>query len=137
MTKAAFAYWEDRIAPVFDTAREFCIVEAQSGKIIRETRESLKDNQPLITALRMAELRLDVLVCGAISGDIQALIAAYGIRIVPFVSGELRRVIEAWLKGNLENDVFAMPGCRFQGRRRRRRGASGGAGRGRRRFSPW
>ncbi len=141
MTKAAFACWNDRIAPVFDTAREFRIVEAKSGKIIRETQEILAGNQPLQTALRMAELRMDVLVCGAISGDIQALIAAYGIRVVPFVSGELRLVIEAWLKGNLENDAFAMPGCRFQGRRRRGRGAGGGGGRGRggggRRFSPW
>ena len=137
MTKVAFACWKDRIAPVFDTAREFCVVETRSGKIIRETRENLVDSQPLKTALRMAELQLDVLVCGAISLDIQALIAAYGIQIIPFVSGELRLVIDAWLKGNLEKDVFTMPGCGLQWRRRRRRGASGGAGRGRHRFSPW
>jgi len=137
MTKAAFACWEDRIAPVFDTAHDFCIVEMRSGKIMRESRLSLEDNQPLRTALRMAELQLDVLVCGAISGDIKALVAAYGIRVVPFVSGELSTVIEAWLKGNLENDAFAMPGCRLQGRRRRRRGGGGVEGRGRRRFSPW
>lgn len=140
MTRAAFACWNNRIAPVFDTAREFLIVEAKSGKIIRETQEILAHNQPMQTALRMAELRLDVLVCGAISGDIQNLINAYGIRIVPFVSGELRTVIEAWLGGNLEDDAYAMPGCRFQGRRRRGRGAGGGGGRGRgrggRRFSP-
>lgn len=130
MTKAAFMCWKDRIAPVFDTAREVQVVEVQSGKIVRESRETLEGNQPLRTALRFAELQTDVLICGAISGYVQALIAAYGIRIVPFVSGELRPVIDAWVAGKLENDAFAMPGC---GRRLRlRRGNGSGRGRGRR-----
>lgn len=50
--------------------------------------------------------------------DTQALIAAYGIRIVPFVSGNLRRVIDTWIAGTLHDGTFAMPGC---GRRRRGR----------------
>ena len=99
MAKAAFACWKERIAPVFDTSCEFCVIQTRSGQIIRETRENFEHNQPLKTALRMAELRLDVLVCGAISGDIQALIAAYGIQIIPFVSGDLRLVMDAWLRG--------------------------------------
>jgi predicted Fe-Mo cluster-binding NifX family protein len=136
MTVAAFSCWKDRIAPVLDTAREFHIVEIRAGKTVRETRESLADTQPLRTVLRMAELQLDVLVCGAISRNIQDLIAAYGIRVVPFVSGELRQVIEAWLEGNLEKDAFAMPGCGFQKHRRRRQGAGGGMRRGQHRSGP-
>lgn len=133
--KAAFSCWEDRIAPVFDTARDFRLVEIQAGKVIRESRETLEDNQPLRTALRMAELQLDTLVCGAISGHIQALIAAYGIRVVPFVSGDLQQVIQAWVEGSIWNDTFAMPGCSF-GRRRR---GQGGRGRrhGRNRHNLW
>jgi len=34
MRKTAFAYWDDRIAPVFDTARRIHVVEADSGKIV-------------------------------------------------------------------------------------------------------
>ena len=136
MTVAAFACWKDRIAPVFDTAREFHIVEIRSGKIVRESRGNLADNQPFKTALRMVELQVDVLVCGAISGHIQDLIVAYGIRIVPFVSGELQQVIEAWIEGRLEKGDFAMPGCGLQRRRRRQRGAGRGRGNGRHRSGP-
>lgn len=135
MAIAAFAYWNDRIAPVFDTARDFCIVETQSGNIVRETGEKLEDNQPMRIALHLAELQLDVLVCGAISGHIQNLIEAYGIRIVPFVNGELHQIIDAWVEGRLEKDAFSMPGCGFQRRRHHRRGAGRGAGKGRRRFN--
>ena len=133
MTIAAFACWGDRVAPVFDTARKLHIVEIRSGKVIRETTEILSDAEPFHRVLRMAELQLDVLVCGAISAHIQDLIAAYGIRVVPFVSGMLRQIIEAWLGGRLETDSFAMPGCGFRMRNRNRRGDGRGIGGDRRR----
>ncbi|MEJ2245180.1 MAG: NifB/NifX family molybdenum-iron cluster-binding protein [Acidobacteriota bacterium] len=136
MAIAAFACWKDRIAPVFDTARRLHIVEARSGKVIRETTETLEDTKPFRLALRMAELQPDVLVCGAISVQIQNLITAYGIRIVPFKSGQLPQVIAAWKEGSLERGAFAMPGCGSRRRRRRGRGGGRGTGNGRRGFNP-
>jgi hypothetical protein len=48
-------------------------------------------------------------------------VAAYGIRLIPFVAGDLREVIRAWLGGKLECDAFAMPGCCGRSLRRRQR----------------
>jgi hypothetical protein len=75
----------------------------------------------------------------------QALVTAYGIRVIPFVAGDLQEVIRAWLGGTLERDAFAMPGCCALRRRQRmhgmnkdgremnRQGCSGkGTGQGRR-----
>lgn len=50
------------------------------------------------------------------------MVAAYDIRVIPFVAGDLREVIRAWLGGGLESPFFAMPGCNgrtrsVQGRR--------------------
>ena len=56
MMKTAFAYWDDRIAPVFDTARRIHIVEADSGKIVAETGEVLADAMPVQKVLRLVEL---------------------------------------------------------------------------------
>ena len=129
MLKTAFVCWEGRIAPVFDTAKEFLIVETQSGKVTGESREDIRSNQPLQKVLYLAELHVDVLVCGAITADIQALVEAYGIRVVPFITGNLDRVVEAWNAARLPDDAFVMPGCGFQ---RRGRGRGRGMGRGRR-----
>jgi hypothetical protein len=41
--KAAFVYWDNRIAPVFDVARKNLIVEAESGHIVRETQDTLPE----------------------------------------------------------------------------------------------
>jgi len=118
--KAAFAYWDDRIAPVFDISRQLHLVEAASGRIVAETGEVLADELPVQKALRLVELGVDTLVCGAISRPFQERIAAYGIQVIPFVAGDLNEVIQAWLGGNLERDTFAMPVCGGRGRGRRR-----------------
>ncbi|MDP2862869.1 MAG: hypothetical protein Q8N95_08765, partial [Desulfobacterales bacterium] len=51
------------------------------------------------------------LVCGAISRPLHGMVIASGIRVISFVAGDLRKVINAWLDGNLESGKFAMPGC--------------------------
>ena len=123
--KAAFATWNDRIAPVFDVARQIHIVQSHSGRIIEEASVGLVEEIPMQKALRLSALGINTLVCGAISQPMQALISAYGIQVIPFVAGDLAEVIQAWLNGEIEHARFAMPGCCGQGRRRFK-GAHGG-----------
>jgi predicted Fe-Mo cluster-binding NifX family protein len=120
MTKTAFAYWDDRIAPVFDIARRIHVVESDSGRIVAETGEVLPDDLPVQKAHRLVELGVGTLVCGAISRSFHETVAASGIRVIPFVAGDLSDVIHAWLSGNLGSDTFIMPGCTGRGRGRRR-----------------
>jgi predicted Fe-Mo cluster-binding NifX family protein len=101
MMKTAFAYWDNRIAPVFDTARQIHVVEAESGQIVSETQETLSDDLPVQKTLRLMELGIGTLVCGAISRPMHGLVAAYGMQVIPFVAGELREVIRAWLSGDV------------------------------------
>lgn len=155
MTKTAFAHWDDRIAPVFDIARRIHVVEADEGRIVAETGEVLADDLPTQKAHRLVELGVGTLVCGAISRPFHEMVAAYGIRVIPFVAGDLSEVIQAWLSGNLERDAFAMPGCcgrgwgrrhgmrstgkdeyRLNGKRRGEMGADGGEDQGRDGGSP-
>lgn len=118
--KTAFAHWDDRIAPVFDIARRIHVVEADAGRIVAETGEVLADDLPVQKAHRLVELGVGTLVCGAISRPFHEMVAACGIRVIPFVAGDLSEVIQAWLSGNLESDTFVMPGCSGRGRGRRR-----------------
>lgn len=119
--KAAFPFWENRIAPVFDTAGQICIVEAESGRIVQEGREPLTGDLPVQKVLRLTELDVATLVCGAISWPLQEMLTGGGIQVVPFVSGNLHEVIQAWMSGRLTRGAFAMPGC-LGGRCRRRFG---------------
>lgn len=144
--KTAFAYWNKRIAPVFDTTQQILVVEAESGRINNETHETLPEEFPFQKALRLRGLGIWTLVCGAISAPLHEMVTGYGIQVVPFVAGDLRDVINSWLKGGLDQDAFTMPGCYRRGARRLRgmqnilmetnimngrgRGMRGGGGRG-------
>ncbi len=113
MIKAAFATWNDRIAPVFDVARSIQLVETEAGRIVRRTRASVDSEIPNQKALRLVELQVGTLVCGAISRPVQEMIRSYGIEVIPFVTGNLQEVIQAWLGGKLAGSAdYTMPGCR-------------------------
>jgi predicted Fe-Mo cluster-binding NifX family protein len=118
-TRAAFAAWENRIAPVFDTTRQVHVIEVESGRITGEDQQELTGCVPVQKPAQLSRLGIGTLVCGAISRRLEEMTEACGIRVIPFVSGDLREVIDAWLTGRLKGDAFAMPGC--CGRRRRRR----------------
>ena len=121
--KAAFSAWDNRIAPVFDVATMIHLVEVQAGKVARETRAYLPEDMVVHKALRLAELGVDTLVCGAISNSLEAMIAAYGIRVVAFVSGDVAEVIQVFLADGLAAKSYGMPGC--SPRRQRSRGRGG------------
>jgi predicted Fe-Mo cluster-binding NifX family protein len=113
MTKAAFATWNDRIAPVFDVTRSVQLVETEAGHIVSQTQASLNSEIPNLKASRLAELEVGTLVCGAISKPLEAMITAFGIHVIPFVAGDLQEIIQAWMCGKLAGSaIYAMPGCR-------------------------
>jgi predicted Fe-Mo cluster-binding NifX family protein len=116
--RAAFAVWNERIAPVFDVAGQLYLVEAENGSIVHEGRERLPCGEPAGKATRLSEMKLEVLVCGAISRPLQVMIEAYGIKVIPFIAGELHEIVRAFLSGTIGNGLFNMPGCWRTGRER-------------------
>ncbi len=113
--KIAFSSWNSRVAPVFDVAGRICLVETEEGRILSETTDTLPAEEPVEKVRQLTRLRVNTLVCGAISRFLHDLVRSSGITVVPFVAGDLQEVIHAWIEGRL-GDSFAMPGC--CGRRR-------------------
>ncbi len=114
--KTAFAYWDNRIAPVFDTARRIRVVERDERRIIDETEEELEDGSPVRKVINLSQLNVTTLVCGAISRQLHEMVLSSGIQVIPFVAGELGEITRAWLDGTLEDERFVMPGCCRGGR---------------------
>lgn len=116
--KVAFAYWDNRMAPVFDAARKILLLDVDGGRVTDESSVEIQGELPLEKMHELAALGIETLVCGAISWSLYAFIAAHGIHVIPFVTGELDCVIQAWLNNTIEREKFAMPGCFNRGRNR-------------------
>ena len=122
--KIGITVWKNRISPLFDSAQMLLIAEIKNGTITGKHYEPFHLDFPSSKAIRICNLGVRVVICGAVSHFLANMIEAYGIRIIPFVAGDVNKVIDAYLKGNLPAMKFQMPGC---GIRRRRRFRSAGS----------
>ena len=109
--KAAFATWQGRIAPLFETSRQAHIVTVLPDGMLEERGECFQEQSPVGKILCLVEWEVNTVICGAISRQVQAIAAAHGIHVIPFVAGDLRAVIQAWIDQRIGNAEYAMPGC--------------------------
>ncbi len=129
----ALTVWNGRISPVCDVAKSLLLLNVAAGKVINRREERLNAENTMQQARVIAELNPDVLVCGAISNSLAALLSAKKIRILPFVMGTEDEIVSAFLNGLLPSPNLTMPGCRGRGfgnRGCRGRGRRRGGGRG-------
>jgi len=116
-----------RISPVFDAARCLLLVDIKDGREVGRSEEALDEFQLASRASRVAELHADVLVCGAISQPLEAMLISAGVDVIRQTCGPVEEVLQAFVSGQLTGDAFVMPGCcgrrrQFRGDRNRRNG---------------
>ncbi len=101
---------QGRIAPVFDCCKRLMIVL----QLPRE--DELLENEnwdalPRVSrAARLIELKVELLVCGGISCWMEEQIRRHGIRMIPWVAGDVWEVLAALKLGRLFEPQYAMPG---------------------------
>ncbi len=109
--KMAVTVWDNRISPVADSARHLLVAQIHNQKI-QGLRYDYFDQESLFyRARKLADLDIKILVCGAISYFYSTLIEGYGIRVIPFIRGEVNEVLEAYLDQSLSSPRFVMTGC--------------------------
>jgi predicted Fe-Mo cluster-binding NifX family protein len=124
--RIAFAIWKGRISPVFDHSQRLLLVEVEEGIQLNERVQTLLHRFPSRRVAQLRQLQIQTLICGAISRPLAALINASDIKLIPFVAGDVKTVLDAFLAGKLPGPGFWMPGCG--------RGLGRGRGRENRRF---
>ncbi len=118
--------WRNRVAPLFDASQQLLIGESSGYGFEVEIIGTLN-----IVELKMEnkvqllkEAKVDLLICGAISKELETLILNEGIEVDSFVAGEIEHVLRAFSVGALrDGQSYSMPGCsqvRHRSRQRRR-----------------
>ena len=129
--RIALSVWQERISPVFDSARCIRLVDLEERE---ETARSEVELPPGSLPERVNTLigyGVDTVLCGAISRPFEAMLSAAGVTVVPFLAGEAEDVLDAFRSGAIGDARFRMPGCCGRGPGRGRRRRRGGCGRGR------
>jgi predicted Fe-Mo cluster-binding NifX family protein len=119
--KAALTVWEDRISPVFDVSREALIIEVVNRQVVNRELSAISAASILEKINWFLDRNVDALICGAISESLYREFQFHRMTVKGFVAGTVNDVIEAFVKDELHEDRFLMPGCgRHSGKTNRR-----------------
>jgi predicted Fe-Mo cluster-binding NifX family protein len=127
--RVALPTWDGRISPVLDVARRLLVVEIERNAELRRSETNLEETQVAFRARRLTGLGVHVLICGALSWPLEAMLVSAGVRVIAHTCGPVEDVLRAFLAGQLASGAFLMPGC-CSGRRRFRGGGRHGRRRG-------
>lgn len=102
---------------MFDVAKSLLVVDAAGYTEIGRHEEELLEADPVARAKKVADLGVEVLICGAVSRMLELLLVSEGVRVFPHTSGLAEEVLTAFLSGRFTARSFLMPGCCGRGRR--------------------
>jgi len=128
--KVAIPIYNSNVSNVFDFAHMLLLVDIENGKEANRSEVAVMNQSLPQQVGQLKSLEVDILVCGAISRALANMITASGIQLLPYVTGRVDDVLQAYLNGQLVQPQFAMPGC-WPGARKGF-GRCGRGGRGRR-----
>jgi len=110
MATIAISAWNGRVSPVFDEASRLLVVKVGTKGEDSRFETDISEHFLSSKTMRLNELGVDVLICGAISGQFAYMVTTAGIELIPWISGKVEDVLNAYLKGNLFDAKYLMPG---------------------------
>jgi len=120
MARIAIPTWNGRVSPVFDAAEKLLIVDIKENNECSRFETEIRRNNFPSKVVKLKELGIDTLICGAISMPLFYMVKNSGIYVIPWISGLTEDVLKAFLDERLFQ--FLMPGSiRYWGRGHGRR----------------
>ena len=110
--KIAIPVFENRISPRFDFAPGFGLYDIE-GKRITGSREIFCEGWSDIE--RVAKLKgfaVDILICGGLPGYLQSILIKSGIKVIPWIAGNVSDALSLFLRGRLNAGMVICPGRR-------------------------
>ena len=127
--KLAIPIWNERVSPVFDSAKRLLVVDlADNNTVSQRYEETVPEADLAVRARYVANLGIAVLICGAISRPLETLLAASNVQVIPQVCGPVEDILAAFLAGKVTDQAFLMPGCCGRQRNHGRHGRRGRGG---------
>lgn len=116
--KAALTVWDNRISPVFDVSREALIIDVVHREVVHRESCVISASSALGKITWFLDKKVNALICGAISEALYREFIFNQMTVNGFIAGNVEDVIEALIKGSIDDEKFLMPGCRHHQKNR-------------------
>ncbi len=101
MNRVALACENGSISEVFGKTEEFLLLDLEDGKVLRQQNITVSRDWYQSIAEYLIEQQTDVVICGAIGRGARSTFAGANVKVYGGVTGEIGKITEDYLKGNL------------------------------------
>ena len=109
--KIGIPIFDSRISPVFDYSTHLEVIEIEAGEVIG-SRGIVLDGLGLSERLKLLRSTgVEVLICAGLCKELGNSLESMGIKIISGIIGARDDVLSAYLRNELDDPRFVMPGC--------------------------
>ena len=109
--KLGIPSWNGKISPLLDTAGKLLVIEFEGAREVSRFETLLGNSDIFQRCTLIRALGVETLICGAVSKHLLCQLQRGGVCVIPWISGDISEVVEAYMNGTLINERFLMPGC--------------------------
>jgi predicted Fe-Mo cluster-binding NifX family protein len=117
MFKLGIPVFLNRIAPRLDCARKLLVLGIEGDRLVARAEFDISHWPPNEKITHLERLGVEKVICGGLRLEDKADLQRLGIQVLAPVFGEVDRILQDYLEGQLER----MACCQGQRQRRRRR----------------
>ena len=97
MMTTAIALFGSRISPRFDCAQDFMLITSSDNTVTEQHTETIRDQMSIMKVRRLADLKVDTLICGGIDESSREYLRSYGIKIIANMKGKVNEAVSCYL----------------------------------------
>ncbi|MDD5758262.1 MAG: NifB/NifX family molybdenum-iron cluster-binding protein [Desulfobulbaceae bacterium] len=97
MTTTAIALFGSRISPRFDCAQDFMVITCSKNTVTDQYIESILDPVPLKKIRRLANLKVNILICGGVDEASREQLKAHDIKLIADKKGNADEAVSCHL----------------------------------------
>lgn len=98
------------VAATFDFACQLLIVTCRNGILTDRLVVDIPQRLPSLRAAQLKEYAVNILLCGAISNPLAAMVWHQGINITCGISGDTETILQEYLRGGAFLSRYTLPG---------------------------
>lgn len=110
--KIAVPFWEGKVSPVLDASTKLLVIDFEGQTEVTRYEVLLSEADLGRRCERIKRSGVEILICGALSREFHRRLEAAQVHVIPWISGQVKEVISAYLDRTLNHKRFLMPGCR-------------------------
>jgi len=107
--KVAIPIFGSRVSPRFDCSNIFLIISIEENKVQSREKVIFSNPNPIQKVDDLANMGIDTVICAGLNEFSYQLFLNRGLKVIPWVTGNVDEIIDLLLKKELKSGITLFP----------------------------